>query len=67
MGNPVEPRAQLFAITDEAGLFHKDEERGLKRVFRVSRVMKNPPTDRENHGPVAGDSGFKGRFVAILD
>src|SRR5215469_8346174 len=51
----MKPARQRVGLADRARPAHQDQERGLKGVLGVVRVVQNTPTDAEDHRAVPLD------------
>ena len=55
----MEPGPERVAHPQAAGLPNQDQERGLKRIFGVSRLCQYAAADAEHHRPVPFDQNGK--------
>ena len=65
VGNAMEPRSERLFHPEPACFFHKDKERGLKRILRIVLIDENVPADSQDHRPVPLDERGERQFRGL--
>ena len=61
----MEPRSERLFHPEPACFFHKDKERGLKRILRIVLIDENVPADSQDHRPVPLDERGERQFRGL--
>ena len=66
VGHSRQPAAEGCGQADSAGVAHQDEERGLERVFDISRFAQNLTAGAQHSRAMPADDGLEGNGIAGL-